>query len=84
MVRVIRRACSRNYEKLESRVRGNPHARFGELRHEVACVAVEPEQSGLNPMCCHRYPTRTCAWSNPRVGSFWDKVASPERVAINP
>jgi hypothetical protein len=34
MVRVMRRACSRNDEKLESRVRGNPHARFGEGRSE--------------------------------------------------
>ena len=34
MVRVIRRACSGNYEKLESRVRGNPQARFGEGRSE--------------------------------------------------
>ena len=69
---------------LESSVRGNAQALFGELRHEVACVAIEPEQSGLNPMCCHRYPTRTCPWSNSRVGSFWDNEASPERVVINP
>ena len=36
------------------------HGWFGVLRHEVAHVAVEPEQFGLNPMFCHRYPTRTC------------------------
>jgi hypothetical protein len=40
------------------------HARFGKLRHEVAYIAVEPELSGLNPMFCHRYPTRTCGKSN--------------------
>ena len=60
------------------------HVRFGRLRHEVASVAVGTESSGPNPMFCHRYPTKTCAWSNSRVGSFWDKVASPERVVINP
>jgi hypothetical protein len=69
---------------LESPVQRNLHAGFGGLRHEVAHVAVEPEQTGLNPMFCHRYPTRTCVRSNPRGGSSWDNVASLARGTVNP
>jgi hypothetical protein len=35
--------------------------------------------SGHNPVCDHRYPTRTCGWSNPAVRSSWDNVTSPHR-----
>src|SRR5258708_12346343 len=56
-----------------------PHVRFGRLRHEVASVAVGTESSGPNPMFCHRYPTKTCAWSNLGVGSSWDNEASPDK-----
>jgi hypothetical protein len=27
-------------------------------------------------MCCRRYPTKACGWSNPAVRSPWDNVAS--------
>src|SRR5258708_5673304 len=53
--------------------------RLGKLRHEVASVAVGTESSGPNPMFCHRYPTKTCAWSNLGVGSSWDNEASPDK-----
>ena len=33
--------------------------------------------SGHNPVCDHRYPTRTCGRSNPAVRSSWDNVTSP-------
>jgi hypothetical protein len=35
------------------------------------------DHSGHNPVCDHRYPTRTCGRSNPAVRSSWDNVTSP-------
>ena len=34
---------------------------------------------GHDPVCDHRYPTRTCGRSNPAVRSSWDNVTSPHR-----
>src|SRR5437588_3514725 len=69
---------------LESRMLGNQPVRFGKLRHEVASVAVGTVSTGPNPMLYHRYPTKTCAWSNSGVGSSWDNEASPAWVATQP
>ena len=33
---------------------------------------------GHNPVCDHRYPTKTCGRSNPAVRSSWDNVTSPD------
>jgi hypothetical protein len=49
------------------------------LRHEVVSVAVGPEQSGLNLVFCHQYPTAACGWSNSTVRSPRDNVASLHR-----
>jgi hypothetical protein len=38
-----------------------------ELRHEVACVAVETTKGGLNRACCRPSPTGACGRSNPAV-----------------
>ena len=35
-------------------------------------------QPGSNPVCDHRYPTKTCGRSNPAVRSSWDNVTSPD------
>jgi len=35
-----------------------------ELRHEVACRAVETKKGGLNRALCRLYPTEACGWSN--------------------
>ena len=37
------------------------------LRHEVASIAVEQEQSRLDLVYCHQSPTRPCEQSNPLV-----------------
>ena len=34
-------------------------------------------RSGHNPVCDHRYPTRTCGRGNLAVRSSWDNVTSP-------
>jgi hypothetical protein len=34
--------------------------------------------SGHNPVCDHRYPTRTCGRGNLAVRSSWDNVSSPD------
>ncbi len=75
----MQRADQKNSTWLESRIHRKVSVRFGGLRHEVASVAVGTESTGPNPMFCHRYPTRTCAWSNPGVGSSWDNEASPSK-----
>ncbi len=38
---------------------------------------VMTDRSGHNPVCDHRYPTRTCGRGNPAVRSSWDNVTSP-------
>jgi hypothetical protein len=63
--------------RLLSRMHSKVPVRFGKLRHEVASVAVGTESTGPNPMFYHRYPTKTCVWSNSGVGSSWDNEASP-------
>jgi hypothetical protein len=35
--------------------------------------------SGHNPVCDHRYPTKTCGRGNLAVRSSWDNVTSPPR-----
>ena len=35
------------------------------------------DHSGHNPVCDHRYPTRTCGRGNLAVRSSWDNVTSP-------
>ncbi len=35
-----------------------------ELRHDVACRAVETTKGGLNRALCRPYPTEACGWSN--------------------
>ena len=37
------------------------------LRHDVASIAVEQEQSRLDLVYCHQSPTRPCEQSNPLV-----------------
>jgi len=37
------------------------------------------DHSGHNPVCDHRYPTKTCGRGNPAVRSSWDNVSSPRR-----
>ena len=48
------------------------------LRHETMDVSVMTDRSGHNPVCDHRYPTKTCGRGNPAVRSSWDNVSSPE------
>jgi hypothetical protein len=48
------------------------------LRHETMDVSVMTDHSGHNPVCDHRYPTKTCGRSNRAVRSSWDNVSSPE------
>ncbi len=40
---------------------------LGQVRHEVAHVAVMTERSGHNLVFCYQYPTKTCSGSNPAV-----------------
>ncbi len=47
------------------------------MRHEATDGPVMTGLSGHNPVCDHRYPTRTCGPSNPAVRSSWDNVTSP-------
>jgi len=54
--------------------------RFGrgcdtKLRMYLFCLVLRP---GHNPVCDHRYPTKTCDRSNPAVRSSWDNVSSPD------
>jgi hypothetical protein len=49
------------------------------VRHDATDVPVMTVLSGHNPVCDHRYPTRTCGRSNPAVRSSWDNVTSPHR-----
>ena len=76
--------CPRFHKRYRPEEEGRwalPHGEFGLLRHEVVSVAVGTN-TGPNPMFCHWYSTRTCTGSNPRVGSFWDNVASFERMTV--
>jgi hypothetical protein len=50
---------------------------LGGVRHEATDGPVMTGLSGHNPVCDHRYPTRTCGRSNPAVRSSWDNVTSP-------
>ncbi len=58
---------------LTERLRAKRHGKAGkkwhadELRHEVACIAVEVPKGGLNRACCRPYPTGACGWSNSAV-----------------
>jgi hypothetical protein len=49
------------------------------VRHEATDGPVMTGLLGHNPVCDHRYPTRTCGRSNPAVRSSWDNVTSPQR-----
>jgi hypothetical protein len=48
-----------------------------DVRHEATDGPVMTGLLGHNPVCDHRYPTRTCRRSNPAVRSSWDNVTSP-------
>jgi len=52
--------------RLKARRRGKAGRKWhvDELRHEVACVAVETPKGGLNRALCRPYPTEACGWSN--------------------
>ncbi len=52
--------------RLKARRRGKAGRkwRVDELRHEVACRAVEALKEGLNRALCRPYPTEACGWSN--------------------
>src|SRR5262245_56369410 len=39
--------------------------------------SVMTDHSGHNPVCDHRYPTKTCGRGNPTMRSSWDNVTSP-------
>src|SRR4051812_37640064 len=49
------------------------------VRHDATDGPVMTGLSGHDPVCDHRYPTRTCGRSNPAVRSSWDNVTSPHR-----
>ena len=53
-------------ERLKARRRGKAGRKWhvDELRHEVACRAVEALKGGLNRALCRPYPTEACGWSN--------------------
>jgi hypothetical protein len=48
-----------------------------EVRHEATDGPVMTDRSGHNPVCDHRYPTKTCGRGNLAVRSSWDYVTSP-------
>jgi len=52
--------------RLKARRRGKAGRKWhvDELRHEVACRAVETKKGGLNRALCRLYPTEACGWSN--------------------
>jgi len=55
--------------RLKARRRGKAGRKWhvDELRHDVACRAVEALKGGLNRALCRPYPTEACGWSNPAV-----------------
>ncbi len=52
--------------RLKAKRRGKAGRKWhvDELRHEVACRAVEALKGGLNRALCRPYPTEACGWSN--------------------
>jgi putative transposase len=56
-------------ERLRAKRRGKAGLKWhaDELRHEVACIAVEVPKGGLDRAFCRPYPTGACGRSNPAV-----------------
>ena len=62
---------------MTSRMRESARTDLRDVRHEATDEPVMTDGLGHNPVCDHRYPTKTCGRGNLAVRSSWDNVTSP-------